>query len=800
MPATTKSFHFVLAVWGDSYIDTLLDIALPSFLAPGNLPACARDHHVEFHIYTTPQDEARIAAHPAWLELATHCRCLIHPVLTEEQFKRQNRYAVMSYCHQIAIRTARRAGAVLSLLGPDCIIADGGLGFGVRLIDRGFKAVMVTGPRGEMEPIAPVVTTQWRLSGSAAISIPNRELMQLLIDHPHPISQRLFWDAEQFTAIPSAIYFHVGPGGILAKHFHLHPLFIDLSDAPESAEDNAGTVDGPLLRLAGIDNQATYVVTNSDDIAIIEISRKVHDWMGGSETLSPTWRTANWMLESAEPDHRRNFLDYNMRFIGTRGADWRLAGPRALKPIAALEKIIHWSLRAPRCYEAAVKSARQGIRFYVRCRRQNLSDFSRAKIITLITSYQSALAPRIARHAGWLYWPLAAFCRTANIRFLINMPAGMGHNTSELDSYLRQREIGAIGKDERIVLFRDPNRIHRDSVGLYRSHFWWAPTSRFLYCALLPMVMRFRDLTIDGGMSRLKWQLREDLSYSPPVAGQTYLYQVSKEAGLENWKSYFALRARTPDLRPLADGVGLDSDLLQFLGGSVGKLALFHIKSSLSNATGAPTAAADYLPVMTYLREQGYRSVFVGREKMPEEFAAFGVLNYAESPVASYRHDVQLFKAAAVAVTGGSGIAYLPDCLNIPYVYANSWHIGMPMCSRYCVIVPSLAQERSTGRILGLREQADLYWSMPDDGHESFPQERYLAVNATAKEICEAVKEALILKEAMPPQNALQQAYLKVDDRGLLSVTKARVGAFFIEQHRDLLPDVAEPQSVGRIP
>ncbi|MFN4284032.1 MAG: TIGR04372 family glycosyltransferase [Alphaproteobacteria bacterium] len=790
MVSAGKPFHFVLAVWGDDYIATLLDLALPSFLAPGNIPTCAAEHQVAFYIYTRPEDAPAIEAHAAWQELSRVCEARIVPVLTADQFDRPNRYAVMSFCHQLAIIAARRAGAVLSLLGPDCVIADGALQFGIEKVDAGYKAVMITGPRGEMETIAPILMGRWRSKGSNAIAIPPRALMQLLIDRPHPISQRLFWDATDFSHIPSAVYFRAGSSGMLAKHFHLHPLFIDLSNAPVSIEETAGTVDGPLLHLAKIEASQIYTVVDSDEMAIIELSRRAHDWMGGSPTPSPAWRVARWMIQGAEPAHRRNFLDHTMRFVGEGSVDWHAAERVMTRRLRGLEAAIHMSLNHPALFERMLNGAASGLRLVDNLRQPAKVSFKlRSLLISILMFCQSRIAPWVAQRAAWLYWPLAALCRRANIRFLINMPAGMGHNTSELDRYLRHRLGQAPPLPHRVVLFRDPNQIHRDSAKLYRRHFWWIPTSRLIYCLLLPLPMRYRDLTIDGGMSRLKWQLREeDLSYSRPVPGQTYLHQISKEAGLGVWRDYFRLRAATPNVYPLSDNIGIDADLLAFLGGKAEKLALFHMKQHLSNATGAATEAADYLPAMRYLQTLGYNLVFVGREIMPREFAEIGVLNYAESPLASYRHDLQLFNEASVAVTGGSGIAYLPDCLGVPYVYANSWHIGMPMCSPYCVMTPTLVQESSSGRLLSFTEQAELYWSMPDDGHESFPQGKYRAINADGSEILEAVKEALSLKTEWRPLDELQSRYLKADERGLLPVTGARVSAHFVAKHANLLP------------
>jgi putative glycosyltransferase (TIGR04372 family) len=299
--------------------------------------------------------------------------------------------------------------------------------------------------------------------------------------------------------------------------------------------------------------------------------------------------------------------------------------------------------------------------------------------------------------------------------------------------------------------------------------------------------MRFREITLDGGLSRLKWQLRDDLTYDMPVDDQTYLWQVSKSEGLRAWKAYFQLRAQTESHFPLRDGIGLDLDLVQFLGGTDAKLALFHVKREVSNATAAPTAGEAYVPAMEYLRDLGYKLVFVGREVMPAEFRELGVLNYAQSPIASYRHDLQLFAVASIAVTAGSGIAFLPDCMGMPYVYADSWHVGMPMFSPRCVILPALVRDRLDGHLLTFEQQADLYWSLPDDGHESFPAERFEARNASGDEILEAVKEALSSRDQQFDSDPLQQSYKDVDARGLLPFSKARVGAYFLRKHQSLL-------------
>ena len=104
-----------------------------------------------------------------------------------------------------------------------------------------------------------------------------------------------------------------------------------------------------------------------------------------------------------------------------------------------------------------------------------------------------------------------------------------------------------------------------------------------------------------------------------------------------------------------------------FLKNTGNKIALIHMKLHVINATAAQSDPSAYELAIRRLTDDGYQVVFVGREPFPPLFAKLGVLNYSESPVASYRHDVQLFAKASMAITAGSGISCLPDCMGKPY-------------------------------------------------------------------------------------------------------------------------------------
>jgi putative glycosyltransferase (TIGR04372 family) len=403
-------------------------------------------------------------------------------------------------------------------------------------------------------------------------------------------------------------------------------------------------------------------------------------------------------------------------------------------------------------------------------------------------AYEADVAPRRAVRWGWAYRPIGLILKWLGIRFVVNIFPGMGHNTVELDYFFRRQKLGEWPAHLKFVLARRCNQVHLDTMDLYAQRFWVAPRTTSLFNITLPLTMRCQDIIVDCGLSRLKWQLDAGTFWKIPPKGQTFLHQISKDEVGQSWKSYYEIRAQTQQFFPLREGLTLDPELLEFLGGRAEKLALIHIKLHVMNATGAPTDPASYLPAISHLQSEGYRVVFVGREEMPPSFKLLGVLNYAQSGVASYKHDLQLFAAASLAITAGSGVALIPDCMGIPLVYLDSWHIGMPLFSPLCVSVPSLVEDVQTGRLLSFDEQIQLYETLPDHGDEVFPEAKWRARNAGADDVLAAVREVLDLRQNSRPRSALQERFCQLRQDGLLGVTQSRVSDAFLEKYRDLLP------------
>jgi hypothetical protein len=323
-----RPLHVVVVVWGARYIDCFLSLALPSFLGEGNIPACAQSADVTFFVYTRPEDAEMLRESLARTHLQDSAAVTIDPLLVPGSFAGKNRYDCMAMCHAKAIERATAEGATLCVLSPDCIVSSGTLAHGLARLAEGYKAVLVAGPRATLDTMQPILERRHGCAHGSTATISSRELITLLSENPHPISQILFWDAPVFTAFPSAIYWHVGSKSILSKYFHLHPLLVDLAGAPEQAA-RCGTVDGALISMAKIPPEQIYVVTHSDEIAVVELSSLAHDGMGSvpRPTRSRMGRMISWTSRYADPTHRLQFARHDIRFQGDEDVDW----PRAVQ-------------------------------------------------------------------------------------------------------------------------------------------------------------------------------------------------------------------------------------------------------------------------------------------------------------------------------------------------------------------------------------------------------------------------------------------------------------------------------------
>src|ERR1700677_4663204 len=132
----------LLPVWGLPYLRRFLTVALPTWLAPGNLPALVRELPAEMVILTTREDEAYLRAHPGFKRLAD-----IIPVRLQfiDHLVTGNNYSTtitLAYTEAGRGSTATLDTCFFFLVG-DYIVADGSFAYIISRMKAGLSGMQV---------------------------------------------------------------------------------------------------------------------------------------------------------------------------------------------------------------------------------------------------------------------------------------------------------------------------------------------------------------------------------------------------------------------------------------------------------------------------------------------------------------------------------------------------------------------------------------------------------------------------------------------------------------------------------
>lgn len=405
--------------------------------------------------------------------------------------------------------------------------------------------------------------------------------------------------------------------------------------------------------------------------------------------------------------------------------------------------------------------------------------------------YETKGAIWIARRLQPYTALMAAYLRFRRIVLVSNIGEAAGHIIVDVDFFCHLKFSGALDEGKRYWWLHRPRDDSNAIAALYSHVFDYCGVGYIVYYLFLPNILMRRGEFLDVGSSRLKHHLPEVLGAdAEPIDEPPFRSQISKAEGYRQWLAYYDLKRRNGVAHPFQEGPNwpLPKSLTVLRSRPDAPLALIHIRLRNGiNATARRTDAETYVPTLEFLRDEGFEMLLVGREDLPDSFRKLGVIDYPKSRLTCYENDLRLFSNAAFAVTAGSGIALLADIWEVPLVYTNYWHLSMCLFSKNCILLPSLVDD-PTGHPLTFTEQIDLYMNRLDFGPEVFP-DGYTVRNATADEILSASQEALALAMAPTPRTPRQQAFADVHRDGLMGLSRARVGKYFVDRHVDRFGD-----------
>jgi len=179
-----KRVRLVTFAWGESYVQELLDIAVPAVLAPGNLPALVREFECDFVLLTERRLFDSVKAHPTYERLARLCP--VRLVAIDDLLAAPLYGLALTYASYRAFEDLGEEVTRTSLLyfNSDWILADGAYRSLIPLIHAGEKLVVSPTYCVVTERVMPRI--QARLAqGEGVLSVPMREMADWTIRNRH---------------------------------------------------------------------------------------------------------------------------------------------------------------------------------------------------------------------------------------------------------------------------------------------------------------------------------------------------------------------------------------------------------------------------------------------------------------------------------------------------------------------------------------------------------------------------------------------------------------------------------------
>lgn len=328
------TYHCIMSVWGEEYTDLFLGAVIANQLQPGNLPALVRQADVVYGIHTTSRYAGRIRSHPAFRLLADTVTVRLEE---DDTVSLDNRYQALAAFHAKALDEARSAGAALLFLAPDLFFPDGAFARVHELRSQGKRLVLVPGPRGLKEALADrFLAAGAALERGAPVVFSARDLVRLLMAHPHRLFTQLQHDSPLFHVWPSHIYWRAADEGFVLRAFHLHPIMVE----PGRGTAVVGkSVDGDLIDTLNLSDEAIHLVRDSDELFALDLTRaQDHDYQPPNR-LDPE-QLAAWARVNA-PLRHQNFFRQRIALRATApGPAWKAAEAAADALLAAFEQAI----------------------------------------------------------------------------------------------------------------------------------------------------------------------------------------------------------------------------------------------------------------------------------------------------------------------------------------------------------------------------------------------------------------------------------------------------------------------------
>ncbi len=309
MPKNEIAIHIVTAVWGNRYINHMINTSIPSLLGGGNLEALSDHSKAKYSIYTTEKDREKLSQHKIFKRLE---KKISVQFFCSEITRANEKYHQATFFYEQAIRDAFGENAGIVFITPDAVWSAGTIKRILEISACNYRAILIDGPRVNAKSFMYEWKNKFSPDNSGGITTPSRILSELALKNPHPYESSTTSGVKWLHDVPYFLHWPVPGEGTVSASFCKFPIFFR-PDAPAYKFD--GSIDHGLINSAIKDPKKIYYSKDTDEFAVASINE-----IGFSSiNFKPVsknerlLRIAQWAYLEANPQNMISILQLSRR-------------------------------------------------------------------------------------------------------------------------------------------------------------------------------------------------------------------------------------------------------------------------------------------------------------------------------------------------------------------------------------------------------------------------------------------------------------------------------------------------------
>ena len=215
---------FLTAVWGETYIRRFATLALPSFLASGNLPALAEATQLEVVIMTRRDDIGYFETHLVFARLRSICPVRFVEI---DDLITSGVYGVtltLAYARPVIACGPEMLETFFVFMNADFVLADGALRSLGHQIRAGRSIVLGPSFRATAEDVEPHLEAAVD-PVTGILSMSSRQMAALALLHPHPTTAAKVVDQGFFhSSHPNQFFWKIDDRTMLGRYYLIFML------------------------------------------------------------------------------------------------------------------------------------------------------------------------------------------------------------------------------------------------------------------------------------------------------------------------------------------------------------------------------------------------------------------------------------------------------------------------------------------------------------------------------------------------------------------------------------------------